>query len=986
MSSEVAVQPPGTAVAAGQPSDDAIAAFATAQAVTYGANNPVALDGGDTARLVERGALDAFLQPGSLGQPTGRRRFLFRCEPGIFIPPVPAETVPDGHTLVLVGEPETVVREAAVSTLVSSNGGPVAVPAPQLRAWVALAGQALADGVAATTSPATVLRPGDHDVADGQVVRVAADGQALSVRSGRLRLLGPDGGRQLAAPTPDPVPLPAAAWLVADGDAQVSVSEPLAHGLTPPALAGLARGLGVVLAEAHRRQVLADRRTDARLVERRAHETGRLSAAVVDIASTLGEVATRPPGRPHDHFDQLLAACQRIGPYLGVEFRSPPPSYRLGVDPMTAIAMAAGVRHRRVVLPRGWQRRASSAIVAFRAHDGAPLAIVPRPDGRYNAYDPITRAERVLDDAIVASLGPVAFEVYPPLPNRPLTLRDLLAVGLRHQRRTIVVLAVAGAVGGLLALALPVTTQRVFNSFIPDDNIGAISWTAAFLLVTVVSGGFLAYARSMAVVRLSGNLDGVLQAGVWDRLLGLPTTFYTNYSTGDLTSRAYGVNAINAILSNATVSAVVSTVFGVFSLALLFAYSVELALFALAGVVVIGTVLGLLSARQVRYQRVVYSEQGRIFGRLFQLLQGLDKIRIAGREIPAFGQWSVLFARQQTANYRSGVVYCWLATVIGATPLMLSMLLVVVVAVPMHAGLTTGTFVAFVTALAQFTTAATQLNFALVASITVIPLYERLRPVVEAVPEDTGNSDDPGLLSGHIRFENVFFRYAPGADLTLKGVTLEFKPGQNVAIVGPSGAGKSTLVRLLLGFETPEKGSVLYDEKNLASLSARMVRRQVGVVLQDSKPMPGDLLSNIIGNSALTEDDAWRAAESAGLADDIRRMPMGMRTLVSENGATFSGGQVQRLMIARAIAHRPRIVFFDEATSALDNETQEGVTEAVNALDATRIVIAHRLSTIRNADYLYVINDGVVVQQGTYDELLADSDGLFSELVRRQLA
>ncbi len=464
-----------------------------------------------------------------------------------------------------------------------------------------------------------------------------------------------------------------------------------------------------------------------------------------------------------------------------------------------------------------------------------------------------------------------------------------------------------------------------------------------------------------------------------------PRSFHAGYATGDLTSRAYGVNSINAILSNATVSAVLSTMFGGFSLALLFVYSPLLALFAVGGLAAVGALLGWLSVRQVRHQRTMFLEKGHIFGVLFGLLEGIDKIRIAGREIPAFARWAERFHRQQDANYRSQLVYCALATTIAGTPLVLSMILFAVVAGLMNADIATGTFVAFAAALAQFTVAATQLSFALVASITVIPLYERLRPLLEAVPERNEPDGDPGLLTGRIRLENVHFRYGPEAEPTLRGVTLTIEPGQNVALVGPSGAGKSTVMRMLLGFETPDRGSVVYDERSLASLNMRMVRRQVGVVLQDSKPMPGTLESNIIGNSALTEDDAWWAAEQAGLADDIHRMPMGMHTLVGENGVTFSGGQVQRLMIARAIAHRPRILFLDEATSALDNETQEDVMGAIDGLDATRIVIAHRLSTIRRADYLYVIDDGRIVQEGTY-EALAGEPGLFDDLVRRQTA
>jgi ABC-type bacteriocin/lantibiotic exporter with double-glycine peptidase domain len=445
------------------------------------------------------------------------------------------------------------------------------------------------------------------------------------------------------------------------------------------------------------------------------------------------------------------------------------------------------------------------------------------------------------------------------------------------------------------------------------------------------------------------------------------------------------VNSINTILSNATVSAVLSTMFGLFSLALLFVYSALLAAVALGGLVGIGALLAWLSLRQVRYQRTMFLEKGHIFGRLFQLLQGLDKIRVAGREIPAFTQWSELFARQQAANFRSQLVYCWLAAVIAGTPLVLSILLFAVVAGPMDAALATGTFVAFVAALAQFTTAATQLNFALVASITAIPIYERLKPILEATPERSDPAGDPGLLSGRIRLVDVVFRYGPEAEPTLRGLTMDLHPGQSVAIVGPSGAGKSTVIRLLLGFETPERGSVVYDDRSLQSLNLRMVRRQIGVVLQNSKPMPGTLMSNIVGNSALTEADAWWAVESAGLADDIKRMPMGLQTIVGENGVTFSGGQVQRLMIARAVVHRPRILFFDEATSALDNETQEDVMQAIDSLDATRVIIAHRLSTIRKADYLYVVDGGRVVQEGDYDAL-AGVDGLFADLVRRQSA
>ncbi len=946
-------------------------AHGEARTEAFDATNPFALEATERVQLVKAGALNVFLQPGTLAEPGGRRHFLLRAAPGACVAPLDPADVPDGHTVVAVGEPRTELAEATVD-------------ASALGAWLAaLAGTLDEDGEADRVLDAA--DGGAYELGDGDIVRLRADGLALAVQAGRLELIGPRNDVLGALDSTAAIPLAAGVRLIARGATRVVVTDPLAQGDTAATLEALRGSHRVLLTAARARVEQLDRDSDARLAAARAGGTALLTRSITHIASALGDMPAAPPLAEQDGFDRTLSACRRIGAWLGVEFVDPPASYRRGTDPVSAIAMAAGVRHRRVSLDSGWHRRATSPVLAFRGAERDPVALLPRPRGGYLCHDPATGAESRVDADLLAALDPLGFELYAPLPARPLDLKDLLRIGFRHQQAALLSLLVAGVAGGLLALALPIGTQWLFNAFIPDNDRPAIWWTAAFLLAAAVSGGVLAYARAIAVARLSGNLDGVLQAGVWDRLLALPASFHAGYATGDLTSRAYGVNSINAILSNATVSAVLSTMFGGFSLALLFVYSPLLALFAVAGLVAVGALLAWLSVRQVRHQRTMFLEKGHIFGVLFGLLEGIDKIRIAGREIPAFARWAERFHRQQDANYRSQLVYCALATTIAGTPLVLSMILFAVVAGLMNADIATGTFVAFAAALAQFTVAATQLSFALVASITVIPLYERLRPVLEAVPERNEPDGDPGLLTGRIRLENVHFRYGPDAQPTLQGVTLTVEPGQNVALVGPSGAGKSTVMRMLLGFETPDRGSVVYDERNLASLNMRMVRRQVGVVLQDSKPMPGTLESNIIGNSALTEDDAWWAAEQAGLADDIHRMPMGMHTLVGENGVTFSGGQVQRLMIARAIAHRPRILFLDEATSALDNETQEDVMGAIDGLDATRIVIAHRLSTIRRADYLYVIDDGRIVQEGTYDTLAAEP-GLFDDLVRRQTA
>ena len=269
--------------------------------------------------------------------------------------------------------------------------------------------------------------------------------------------------------------------------------------------------------------------------------------------------------------------------------------------------------------------------------------------------------------------------------------------------------------------------------------------------------------------------------------------------------------------------------------------------------------------------------------------------------------------------------------------------------------------------------------------MSVVPMLEKLAPVLAAEPEERGGRADPGDLSGRISFSRVSFRYGADGPLVLSEIDLSVEPGEFVAIVGPTGSGKSTILRLLLGFEQPVAGAVLYDGQDLAELDIGAVRRQCGVVLQNGALLAGDIRQNIVGSTNHTVDDAWEAAEMAGIAKDISAMPMGMHTVLSEGTNTLSGGQRQRIMIARALVSRPRIVFFDEATSALDNPSQNVVAESTRQMNATRVVIAHRLSTIRDADKIVVMDGGRIVQQGRYDDLLSDPDGLFARLASRQM-
>jgi ATP-binding cassette subfamily C protein len=444
-----------------------------------------------------------------------------------------------------------------------------------------------------------------------------------------------------------------------------------------------------------------------------------------------------------------------------------------------------------------------------------------------------------------------------------------------------------------------------------------------------------------------------------------------------------GMETILRTFSANVATQLLGGVFATFNLALLFWYSWQLALWACGGVLVVLGVVGCAAALQVVYQARIVRSQGEIASLLLQLLSGIAKLRIAGVEARAFARWAAAFSRQRAMTLSNRKVANAVTAFTSAVPLMLSMLVYFLFVFYYAGTLSVGHFLSFTSSLTGFLTPALATTTALLTLTSIVPTYRRLVPILEAVPEVDPKRTEPGDLSGAIELAGVRFRYRPDGPEILQGVSLTVRPGEFVALVGPSGSGKSTILRLLLGFETPAAGAVLYDDRDLAGLDTGGVRRQIGSVLQSGGLTPGSIHSNIVGSSQRTLDDAWRAAEMAGLAADIRAMPMGMQTVISEGAATISGGQRQRLLIARSLVNRPRILLFDEATSALDNRTQQDVTAALDRLRVTRVVIAHRLSTILNADRVYVIADGKVVQSGPPKELLAQP-GLFADLARRQ--
>ena len=595
---------------------------------------------------------------------------------------------------------------------------------------------------------------------------------------------------------------------------------------------------------------------------------------------------------------------------------------------------------------------------------------------------------------MAATLAPFATSFYTPLPERKLGAKDLIKFGIKDCHADLRTIIFMGILTGLLGMVTPYFSGQIFDSVVPSADRSQLTQFAIALFAAALATFAFELTRSIAVLRLTGKMDYSVQAGVWDRLINLPSTFFREYTAGDLTDRALGVEQIRQAISQSGTQGIVGAISATITGLFLFTFNFKMAWAAIA-LLAISVLLPFgVNLLQLRNQRLMFRIRGLITGLVLQLINGVSKLRVSGQRIPHFGNGLGNFLRK--SGYRSGSVswptsFRFLTGFTRSWPLpccfqMYGFFKDQATENQEKFNMTTGQFVAFNGVFTNVLSSMLSLSGVVLDLLVIFPLFQRVRPIIEAQPEVDEAKAHPGELSGEVEVYHLSFRYTPDGPLILKDLSLRIRPGEFVALVGGSGSGKSTLLRLLLGFEKPESGAIFYDSQELSSLDLREVRQQIGVVLQSSKLMPTDVYRNIIGShTSLTVNDAWEAARMAGLERDIKNMPMGMHTVVSEGGGTFSGGQRQRLMVARALVNRPRIIFFDEATSAMDNETQRTVTESLDAMQATRIVIAHRLSTIINADRIFVLQYGELVQAGSYTELMNQA-GPFADLARRQLA
>ncbi|GIH72516.1 ATP-binding cassette domain-containing protein [Sphaerimonospora thailandensis] len=704
-------------------------------------------------------------------------------------------------------------------------------------------------------------------------------------------------------------------------------------------------------------------------------ETLRRSFA--DVAVAAG--AAHSPERPRTAAEHAMEVVKTLGDHCGFATRdiAPRSGEHQSADPLGAALDAARVRHRRVRLEERWWRKATVPMIGFTRDGGRPVALLPHRGG-YLIADGGTRR---VNETAAAALAPDAWQVYPPLDEGITSPLGLLKYGLRGAGKDLAWLLAAGGGAALLALGVPMFTFTLLKTAANPADRPAMIGIAVLIAGVVCAGAMLLAVRNAVLVRVQGRLQERLEPAVWSHLIALDLPFFAQYSTGELVQRANAVSDMRKSLGEAAVNSLLGGVFSLLGLLGLLVVDWRLAVAVLAGVAALLAVLAARAVRQQRHELVMHEQYGKVYSLLYSCLSAIDKIHVAGREAQVFELWTRLFVTQQraaAAAQRERAV----TSAIGAAAQPTLLLVLAVSALGLH--VSAASFVIAAVALGQFVLALGQVNRAVEAAFALLPGFERLRPVLERPAETPPEAKDPGELTGLVRLSGVSFAYPGTTQRILDDVSMVFRPGEFVAVAGPSGAGKSTLVRLLLGFEPPRTGQVLYDGGDLRDLDLRRVRTQVGVVMQQARVLRGSILENIIGDvPGATEEDAWRAARLADLDGDIAAMPMGMHTIVSEDNASFSGGQLQRLLIARALVKRPRILVLDEATSALDNVTQALVSQRIAELDITRIVIAHRLSTIRSADRIYVLDQGRVVADGPFEELV-ERNPLFARMVRRQ--
>ncbi len=959
----------------------------TGIAVPCAGNLPVGLDEGESVWFIDQGAVDLFLVEFKDGTEQAAPEHLLRAESGRLLPGVSPDEQDTSLRLVARGLPGTLLKRLHLSQLSEANPAELAA---QIDDWITGLSESLCRYALHRPRPTGLAEPGHiHTYRPG----------ALCVRRGVVWISEPPQGASLFLDMIDTaelieardvhdsmIPLTPTGWLTLFDRATLSAKSSEALARDDALFSALAsfHAIAFALERVNRRLAVVDHANleRARTSSRHADE--------ITARQRLFNIYDQPLDQDtSQELESLVNALKIIGKREGIEFKIPK---RFGpsdtpVD-LESILDASGVRAREVTLKAEdhWWRGDSGALLAFLAEGGRPVVLLPGAFGRYRQVDPITKRSLRISADSAGALKQRAWMFYPPLPSESVKPADMLRIGLRGSGPDLARLVIAGLPSGLIKLLPALALGFVANHIVAGGSPGALYVIALGLAGLGLLGGLLHLLQGAAMMRLEARSSSRIEAAFWDRLMRLPASILHRYPAGDLAMSGMTFQNLRDGLRGVVADSILSIIFLLPVFAVIFFYDATLGGIALAFSFASLLITVMLGTRQMSPQSRKINVVRRVVGRLFQIIGGIAKLRVESAEGSAFAIWASDYREQKRAELELGAYEGHLQAFGAALPFVAGAVILLAVVGVSDRTMPVGDFLVVYTVFIMFQVAIARLGESIGALAAALPAFEQMRPLLAAVPETEAEGEAVEHLGGEILFDQVSFQYDPEGPLILDDVTLRARPGEFIAIAGESGAGKSTLFRLALGLDKPTAGAVYYDGRDLRHLNLKQVRRKIGAVPQSVQLHPQDLWDNIVAHREhATSDEVWHTAEMAGIAGEIKAMPMGMMTPVGTGGTLLSGGESQRVTIARALIRSPRILLLDEATNWLDNESQARVMQNLAALTSTRLVIAHRLSTLEQADRIFVLQAGKIVQSGRFAELV-EAPGVFRELVRRQIA
>lgn len=719
---------------------------------------------------------------------------------------------------------------------------------------------------------------------------------------------------------------------------------------------------------------------DEQIKQRKQNDNDVFADSFVNIAGAV--MGSRVSAALNDERQLAKNAFDEILKFYHVKTREIPDNIKDRNEQLEYLLRPHGIMRRTVTLSKGWYKDAVGAMLGVRKSNGEIIALIPTGLSGYSYTDTETGKRVKINRKNQELFEEEAIAFYKPLPLKKLGIPDLMRYILGTlSPADFVLIGASTLMITLIGMLSPKLNNLLFSTVIEEGSIRLLIAITVFMICVSISSLLIDGVKSLIMARINTKMSISVQAATMSRVLSLPADFFKNYGSGELSARAQYINSLCDMLVSALLSTGLTSVFSLVYISQIFVYAPALVVPSLI-ITLVTVAFSVISAFvQMKISKRQMELSSKESGMSYALVSGVQKIKLSGAEKRAFARWGSLYAEQARLSYNPPA-FIKINGVISTAISLVGTLAMYYFAV--SSGVSVADYYAFNTAYGMVSGAFMSLAGIALTVAQIKPIMDMVKPILDAVPEISEGKQMITRVSGGIELNNVSFRYNENMPLVVDDLSLKIRPGQYVAIVGATGCGKSTLMRLMLGFETPQKGAVYFDGKDISTVDLKSLRRNIGVVMQNGKLFSGDIFSNItISAPWLTMDDAWRAAELSGIAEDIRRMPMGMHTIISEGSGGVSGGQRQRLMIARAIAPKPRILMFDEATSALDNLTQKTVSESLDGLKCTRIVIAHRLSTIKQCDRIIVLDKGKIIEDGKFDELI-EKDGYFAELVARQ--